>query len=49
MLPHTKRMVMHFWQEYHRGDVPSSGHDVRGHMKLRCLHTGDIDFDPLLR
>ena len=43
--------VMDFGKEYHRGDVPSSVHSVRGcvYMMLRCLITGDVNLDHLVR
>lgn len=49
MLLHDKPEEVYFWQEYHTGIGPFSGPDIRGHMKLSCLHTGDVNLDCLVR
>ena len=39
--------VIHFWQEYHTGDVTFSVlHHTTGHMSLKWLISSDVNLDP---
>ena len=48
MFSYDQVKVMHFWQEFHKQDVVSSVHHLRGIMSV-CLIIDDINLDPLVK